>query len=141
MNKHFAWLPVLMLLGSISSLPIKEARKTPVENKSISLAVYKGDSYTSEIYNNTFAQVKIFVEKVSEKGASIIWDTTLNSVLKDYASIEKAQSKKMIIPVNVCTERLEVRYTLIYNSKGNELQMEYETHASEKGETKLNINI
>lgn len=141
MNKHFTWLPVLMLLGNIFSIPVKKAGKAPVVNRSISFAVYKSDAYTSEIYNNTFAQVKIVVEKVSNKGISVVWDTALNSMLKDYATIEKPQYKKIMIPVNACTEHLEVKYTLIYNSKGNELQMEYETPASDKGETKLDINI
>jgi hypothetical protein len=141
MNKQFTWLPVLMLLGSVLSSPVKEARKTPIVNKSISFAVYKGDAYTAKIYDNTFASVKIVVEKVSKKEIRVVWDTALNSMLKDYASIEKAQYKTVTIPVNGCTEHLQVKYILIYNSKGNELQMEYETVASDNGETKLDINI
>jgi N-acetylglucosamine kinase-like BadF-type ATPase len=129
-----------MLLGSVISTPVKEARKAPVVNKSISFAVYKGNAYTSKVYDNTSAQVKIVVEKVSKKGTSVVWDTALTSLLKDYASVEKAQYKKIMVPVNACTEHLEVKYTLIYNSKGNELQVEYEAVAPDN-ETKLDINI
>ena len=141
MNKHFTWLPVLTLLGSVLSSPVKEAGKAPMINKSISFAVYKGDAYTSKIYDNTFAQVKIVVEKVNKKGISIVWDTVFNSILRNYVSMEKAQYKTVMIPINGCTEHLQVKYTLTYNSKGNQLQMEYKAAASNTGDTKLDINI
>ena len=143
MNKYFAWLPVLMIAGVSVYKPVKEAREEKPVNKSISFAVYKSNSYSSEVYDNTSAQVHIIVEKAGKKGSTIVCDTTLDSkMLKDYPSIERAQYQKIIIPaVNTSKEHLEVKYILTYNSKGNELQMQDGTVVSNNGATKLDIGI
>ena len=143
MNKFFAWLPVLIIAGGSICLPVKEAQKEKSVNESISFAVYKSDSYTSEVYNNTSAQVRIIIEKAGKKGSAVVCDTMLNAkMLKDYPSIEKAQYQKIIIPgIHTGKEHLEVKYILIYNSKGSELQMQDETVVSNDGATKLNIGI
>ena len=143
MNKYFAWLPVLMMAGVSIYKPVKEAREEKPVNKSISFAVYKSNSYSSEVYDNTSAQVHIIVEKAGKKESTIVCDTTLDSkMLKDYPSIERAQYQKIIIPaVNTSKEHLEVKYILTYNSKGNELQMQDGTVVSNNGATKLDIGI
>src|SRR6266487_4679563 len=143
MNKYFAWLPVLMMAGVSIYKPVKEAREEKPVNKSISFAVYKSNSYSSEVYNNTSAQVHIIIEKTGKKGSTIVCDTTLSSkMLKDYPSIDKAQYQKInIAAVNTGKEHLEIRYILTYNSKGNELQMQDGTVVPNNGTTKLDIGI
>lgn len=143
MNKYLAWLPVLMITGIFVYKPVKEACKEKPLSKSISFAVYKSISYTSEVYNNTSAQVHIIVKKASKKGSTIVCDTTFDSkMLKDYPSIDKAPYQKIIIPaVNAGKDHLEVKYILTYNSKGNELQMQDEIMVSDNGSTKLDIGI
>src|SRR6266496_3176028 len=89
MNKYLAWLPALMVLGAVIYKPVKEATQAKPVNKSISFAVYKSNSYTSAVYNNTSAQVHIVVEKVSTRGKhTIVWDKTLDSkYLSQYPSL------------------------------------------------------
>jgi hypothetical protein len=143
MNKYLAWLPLLMMAGVFTLKPIKEAREEKPLNRSISFAVYKIDSYTSEAYNNTSAQVHIIVENAGKKGRTVVCDTMLNSkMLKDYPSVNKAQFQNIVIPaVNICKEHLQVRYILTYNSKGDELQMQNATVISNDRATQLKIGV
>lgn len=130
---------VLLVLGAAIYSPAKEAltKKAPV-TKSISFAVYKGGNYSSEVYNNTSAQIHIVVEKVSGKIRTLVWDKTFDAkLLNQYPSIENALSQNIIVP-NVFDkkEHLEVTYTLIYNSKGSQLKMQSGTVVS--GDVKIN---
>ncbi|MEP7318733.1 MAG: hypothetical protein ABI921_08320 [Panacibacter sp.] len=134
MKKRLLWLPILLLVtGAAIYRPVKEtlSKQAPV-SQSISFAVYKGNNYTSEVYNNTSAQIHITVEKVSGNNRSKVWDKTFDAKqLKQYPSIENALSQKVTVP-NVLNkkEHLEVTYTLTYNSKGSELRMQNGTVVS-----------
>lgn len=143
MNKYLAWLPVMMIISGSLYKPVKEAREEKPANTSISFAVYKSNSYISEAYKNTSAQVHIIVEKVTRKGTAVVWDTVLDSKkLSDYPSLAKAQYQKITIPgIDPKKEYLQVRYTLTYNSKGSELQMQDGALVSSNGTSKLNIGI
>jgi hypothetical protein len=144
MNKYFTWLPIVMVVGAAMYKPVKEAREQKIVNKSISFAIYKGDNYTSKVYDSTSAQVHIIVEKVSNKGEhTIVWENTLASKqLSQYPSMENALSQKVIVPnINDKREHLEVYYILIYNSMGSELQMQNGTVISSENMTKLDISI
>jgi hypothetical protein len=143
MNKYLTWLPVLMIAGVFTLKPLKEAHEAKPMNRSISFAVYKIDSYTSEAYNNTSAQVHIIIEKADKKERTVVCDTMLNSkMLKDYPLADKAQFQNIVIPsVNICKEHLQVRYILTYNSKGDELQMQNAAVILNERATKLRIGI
>jgi hypothetical protein len=143
MNKYLAWLPVLMIAGILTYKSAKEAREEKPLNRSISFAVYKIDSYTSEAYNNTSAQVHIIIERAGKKERTVVHDTMLNSkVLKDYPSVDKVQFQNIVIPsVNTCKEYLQVRYILTYNSNGDELQVQNAAVISNDGAIKLRIGI
>lgn len=142
MNKYFAWLPVLTIVGSLIYQRARKAHEEKAVDKSISFTVYKSNSYTSEVYNNTSAQVHIIIEKISKTGSTLVCDTLLNTkLLKDYPAIEKAQYQRILIPnINESKEHLEVKYILTYNSKGNELQMQDGTVVS-NNMTRLDIDI
>ena len=144
MNKYLAWLPALMVLGAVMYRPVKEATEAKPVNKSISFAVYKSNSYTSAVYNNTSAQVHIVVEKVSTGGRhTIVWNKMLDSkYLSQYPSAENALKQNIIVRnVNQKKEYLIVHYTLIYNSKGNELQMHEGTVVKDNNSSKVDISI
>src|SRR6476620_7024843 len=132
-----------MIAGVFTLKPVKEAREEKPVNRSISFAVYKIDSYTSEVYNNTYAQVHIIIEKAGKIGRTVVCDTMLNSkMLKDYPSVGKARLQNIVIPsVNICKEHLQVRYILTYNSKGDELQMQNVAIISNDRATKVGIGI
>jgi hypothetical protein len=68
MNKFLAWLPALVILGAATYLPVKQMNEPKPVEKNISIEVYKGSQYASDIYANTSAQVHIIVEKVNNKG-------------------------------------------------------------------------
>jgi hypothetical protein len=128
MKKYFLWLPVaLFVSGSAIYGPVqRSAEQVRTENKSISFAVYKGNSYTSDIYNKTSVKLHITIEKVRDKNRRVVWDKTFDAkLLKEYPALENALSQKVIVP-NVLDkkEHLEVTYTLLYNSNGSELQMQ-----------------
>ncbi len=146
MKKRLTWLPVVLLvLGAAIYSPAKEAltKEAPV-SKSISFAVYKGGNYSSEVYNNTSAQINIVVEKVNGKTRTTVWSKTFDAkLLNQYPGIEDALSQKVTVP-NVLgnKEHLEVTYTLTYNSKGSELRMQSGTVVSGDVKTdKVDISI
>ena len=144
MNKLIAWLPALMVLGAVIYKPVKEATETKTVNKNISFSVYKGNSYTSGVYSNTFAQIHIVVEKVNTKGQrEIVWDKILESkYISQYPSANNALKQNIVIPnVNQKKEYLLVYYTLTYNSKGSKLQMQDGTIVKDSNSGKVNISI
>ena len=144
MNKLLTWIPAVMVLGAVIYKPVKEATESRLVDKNISFAVYKGSSYASGIYNNTSAQVHMIVEKVNTKGErTIVWDKTLDSrCLSQYPSAENALKENITIHnVNQKKERLVVYYTLTYNSKGSELQMQDGAIVSDYTSGKVDITI
>ena len=143
MKKHLLWLPVVaVVIGAAICKPVKEAREEKPVDKSISFAVYKGNNYASDVYNYTSAQVHITLEKVSGAKRTTVWEKTFDAkLLKQYPSMENALSQKVTVSnVNDKKEHLEVKYVLIYNSKGSELQMQNDAVVS-GGAEKLNISI
>jgi hypothetical protein len=144
MNKLLARLPVVMILGAIMYKPVKDITKSKLVNRDISFTVYKSNSYSSAIYNNTSVQVRIIVEKVSTKGQrTIVWDKTLQKkYLSQYPSAENALKQNIIISgINEKKEYLVVHYTLTYNSKGSELQMQDGTVINDNNSGKVDISV
>jgi len=97
----------------------------PVE-KSVSFALYKGSNYASDVYNSTSAKVHITIEKVSGSKRTAVWEKTFDAqMLKQYPSMQEAVAQTVKVP-NVFDgkEHLEVSYTLTYDSKGSQLQMQ-----------------
>lgn len=131
-------------LGLVAYKPIKQAfTEKPVE-KSIAFSVYRANNYTSDAYNQTSAQVHIIVEKVSKHDRTIVWEKTMDAqLLKQYPTADKALSQKITIPgILDKKEHLEVKYVLIYDSKGSQLEMQDGTIVSTGIESeKLNISI
>jgi hypothetical protein len=144
MNKFLAWLPALMVLGTVMYKPVKEATESKLISKNISVVVYKNSDYTSGAYSNTSAQVHIIIEKVNNRGGhTIVWDKTMDAKnLSQYPSIENALHQNITIPnLNQKKEHLVVDYTLIYNSKGTELQMHEATPVKDNNSGRIDISI
>ena len=128
MKKHLLWLSVVVIVA-IAAMN-KQVREVitpakPVE-QSVSFAVYKESNYASAIYNNTSAKVHVVIEKVSGKERKTVCEKTFDAqTLKDYPSLQEALAQTVKVPnVFNSKEHLEVSYTLTYNSKGTELQMQ-----------------
>src|SRR6266487_4143940 len=101
MKKYLLWLPVVWLsLGAaIYSTGKENAASGKVVNKSILFAVYKGNNYASEVYNNTSAKLHITIVKVRGKNRTTVWDKTFNAkLLKEYPALENALSQQVTVP-------------------------------------------
>jgi hypothetical protein len=144
MKKIKFLLPAVAVAAYVMSGSIKETvtPAKPVE-KNISFALYKGNDYNADVYNNTSATVHITIEKVSSKGRSIVWDKTFDAqTLKQYPSLQQAIAQTVKVPnVFDSKEHLEVSYTLTYNSKGSKLQMQNGVMVNGKGTDKVYISI
>ena len=144
MKNYLLWLPVTLIgLSAAVYGPVRRsAAQEKTENKCISFAVYKGNSYNSEVYNNTSVKLHITIEKVRGENRRVAWDKTFDAkLLKEYPALENALSQKVIVPdVHDKKEHLEITYTLLYNSKGSELQMQSGTVVY-GGSDKIDISI
>src|SRR5690242_6461475 len=144
MKKYLLWLP-LVWFGFGTAIYTTTKGTTATEksvNKNISFAVYKGNNYASEVYNNTSATLHIIITKVRGNNRSIVWDKTFDAkLLKQYPSLENALTQQVTVP-NVLDkkEHLEVTYVLTYNSNGSELQMQNGTVVYGSSD-KLDISI
>jgi len=139
MQGYLHWITAMCISISYTScLPRQSDKKA----KRISYAIYKGDKYNTKVYDCTYVQVCIIVEKVSKNERVQVWDTTLDAKqLKQYPSFGKALSQTVVVPDISCrNEHFEVRYILIYNSKGNKLEMEDQTIV-EGNTTNLEIRV
>src|SRR6266498_46133 len=105
---------------------IKESFESKKVDKTISFTVFKENNYRAKVYDNTYAEIHIGLEKVRGKNRTPLWDTTFDAkLLKQYPSIENAISRKITVEKVVDKkEHLEIKYLIIYNSKGSILQMQ-----------------
>jgi hypothetical protein len=128
MKKYLLWLPLVWFGFGAAIYTTAKGTKAPEKtvNKNISFAVYKSNSYASDVYNTTSATLHITITKVRGNSRSIVWDKTFDAkLLKQYPSLENALTQNVTVPdVLDKKEHLEVTYTLTYNSNGNELQMQ-----------------
>jgi len=128
MKNYLLWLPLVWFGFGAAIYTTAKGTTAPEKtvNKNISFAVYKGNNYASEAYNNTSATLHIVITKVRGSNHSIVWEKTFDAkLLKQYPSLENALTQNVTVPdVLDKKEHLEVTYTLTYNSNGNELQMQ-----------------
>ncbi|MBS1596910.1 MAG: hypothetical protein JST75_01705 [Bacteroidetes bacterium] len=111
--------------------------------KSLSLTVYKDYSYTSTIYNNSLAQVRLILRKINPLGENtIVWNKTLDSKsLSQYPSAEDAVKQNFEISNISAKNEYHLEYDIIYNSKGSELQMQYDVLLSSASSKNIAISI
>lgn len=143
MKKYLLWLPVVMIIGAAIFQPVKEAITEKPVNKSISFAVYKGTAYASDIYSNTSAQLHVTIEKVQGCNRTEVWSKSFDAkLLKQYPSPEQAMLQTVTVPKVFGKERLEITYTITYNSGGTELQMQNAAFVDRNATTeKVGISI
>ena len=125
--KYASWMAALILgLGIAGYKPVKKAFTEAPVNKNVTLVIYKNDNYASEVYDYSFAQVHVIVERVKGRDRHIEWDTTFDAkLLKEYPSAENAYTKQVTIPnVFANKEEIEVNYVLTYSSSNSHLQMQ-----------------
>jgi hypothetical protein len=140
MQWYLHWITAMCISISLFSCSTKQTNYNSA--KSISFAIYKGDKYNTKVYDCTYVQVHIIVDRVTKTQRIQVWDTTFNEKrLKQYPSLDKALSQTVVVPVSTkANEHFEVRCILIYQSKGSKLEMQDETRI-DGNSAKLNIRI
>lgn len=133
-----------VLLGIAAYKPLTQAlTEKPVE-KSIAFSVYRENNYTSAVYDQTSAKVHVVVEKVGKHSRTIVWEKTMDAKqLRQYPTADSPIVEKIIVPgIFDKKEHLEVRYILVYDSKGSQLEMQNGTVVSADAKSgKLDITI
>ena len=120
------WIIVLPVIGIAAYKTVTHSFESKPVDKSVSLAIYKGNNYRSKVYDRTSAQIHIILEKVKGTNHTVVWDTTFNAKpLKQYPTIENALSRRITVS-NLADkkEHLEINYIITYNSNGSILQMQ-----------------
>lgn len=123
--KYASWMAALLLgLGIVGYKPVKKAFTEVPVNKNLTLVIYKDNNYTSEVYDQSSAQVHVIVERVKGEDRRIELDTTFEAkLLKEYPSAENAYMQGVSIPnVFANKEAIEVKYILTYYSGSSQLQ-------------------
>lgn len=147
MKKHLVWLAIgaaVVLLAAWSKPLIENISFEKPVSKSISFAVYKENTYASQVYSDASAKLQVAVVKVRGNKRSTVWQKEYDAkLLKEYPSLENALAQKVIVN-NVVDgkDRLEVVYTITYDSKGSKMQLQ-DGAVIDKGakDGKLFINI
>jgi hypothetical protein len=143
-KRLLGWIIVLglPLIGIAAFKTVKESFLTVRTSKNLSFKLYKTSNYTAQVYDSTAAQIEITVEKVNGRNREKVWDTTFGPcLLKKYPSIEKAFLKTITVS-NVIEnrEQLELNYVIVYNTRGNILQVRNGPYIlNDEGE--LNIDL
>jgi molybdenum cofactor biosynthesis enzyme MoaA len=122
------WITVFALpvIGIAAYKTIVHSFKQKTVDKTVSVAIYKENSYKAKVYDCTYAEIQIDLEKVNGKNRIHIWDTTFHKkLLRQYPFAEKAFSRKLTVEKVVDKkEHLEINYLIKYNSNGSILQMQ-----------------
>jgi len=144
MKKYLLWLPLVSLILGVTIYSQKKeclgVEKTA--SKSISLTIYKSNTYASKIYNSTSVKLQITIKKISDKNHTIVLSKNFDEkLLKHYPDSKNALFQKVIVSGAFDKkEHLEVSYILSYNSNGSELQMHNDTIICDS-DSKLDISI
>ena len=130
MKKIKFLLPAVAVAAYVMSGSTKQTvtPAKPVE-KNISFALYKGNDYNADVYNNTSATVHIVIEKISSKGRTTVWEKTFDAqTLKQYPSLQQAIAQTVKVPN-------------VFDSKGSQLQMQNGVMVKGNGTDKVYISI
>lgn len=112
--------------------------------KNVSLAVYRADNYNASVYAGASASLQVSIVKVRGNERTVVWQKAYDArLLRDYPMLQNAMAQNITVKNVVDSkDKLEVVYTLTYDAKGSQLQLQNGTIIS-KGEKdgKLFINI
>jgi hypothetical protein len=143
MKKYLLWLPVILLISSSAIINVNKNVILQAKSRNISFTVYKSIDYTSSVYDNSYVQLQISVEKVNETNRTLVWDKNFKArLLRDYPALD-TPSTQILTVLNIPDGEghLEVTYTRIYNSDGYDLQLKNCVLISQNSDNKLEISI
>ncbi|HVX52075.1 MAG TPA: hypothetical protein VHB48_18090 [Chitinophagaceae bacterium] len=111
-------------------------------SKQISLSIAREASYTSKVYDNSRASVRVVIFKVKNKKQVILWDKTYDTLqLRDYPTLGNALHNSVTVSNIVDSkEKLYVTYMITYNTNGSLVTVEDGTSLL-KGEAQGDVQI
>lgn len=111
-------------------------------NAEIDLHIKSDNKYLSPAYDEATAQIHITVTKISGSKRVVVWEKDFkNMQLKSYSNNFNTQTL-MISDLAQSKEKLEVTYTVTYNSNGSVLRLANETvinASAKKGDLVIEI--
>jgi hypothetical protein len=149
MKKQLLFIALALIATIITIIFVEKNTSTEsvtvnTVNENVSLVVYKSADYTSTAYNNASAQLHVTIEKVNPAGENtIVWDKTFDAkYLSQYPSVEDAIKQNVEINnIRAKNEYLVVKYDIIYNSQGSELQMQNNVIIKDDSSGNISISI
>ncbi len=98
------------------------------ENRSttqnVSFAIYKTADYEADIYKNTSVKLSVTIEKIKDGKRMTLWNQSfLPAAISSFPDSGKAIPQTLRISNLNSGEKLQVIYTLAYNTNGKELVM------------------
>lgn len=132
MRKNLLWMCMVLLFTGCTAVQTKMKEiffpAAPV-SKSISFSVYAGKNYSAPVYHDALASLHIVIVKTWGSKETVVWDKTYQAMeLRNFPSLQNAVSENIVIGnIKDGKEKLEVTYTLTYNTKGSVLQMSGDT--------------
>lgn len=143
MKKHLLWLPiVLVIIAAFTTKTVINTNKVKPVDKQVQLTIYSKNDYTASVYDEALASINVTVTKVKGSSRIVVWQKTFNAIpLKSYPTIGNAFTQQVNIPNVMDTkEKLEVTYSITYDSKGSVLKF-VNGEILPKGVTKDNLMI
>lgn len=114
------------------------------EVRNINLSVYKTASYDAPAYKDAYASLNVTVFRVKGNKREKLWSHNYNATqLKDYPCADKPfQQKVAIKDITDSRAKIEICYSLSYNTKGSIINFCNTEEISKKDKVKsVNIHI
>lgn len=112
------------------------------ETKRINISVSKMAGYESAAYKDAFATLYVSVYRVKGNTKQLIWEHNYSQTqLKNFPSANKPLQQSVTInDITECNVKIEVCYSLIYNTKGSIMNF-CNTELVTRHVTSKNVNI
>lgn|SRR5690242_5792078 len=113
-------------------------------NEEVSLVLFKSYDYSQSLYDACSAAVHVAIDKVNNNGdETSVWEKTFDSkYLAQYPSATEAIKENISInTVAKKNEYLVVRYNILYNTKGNKLEIPNAVIVNNTSSKSISISI
>jgi hypothetical protein len=143
MKKFFSIITIAIAIAIVSfSCTNKQIAAVQTVSKTINMAVFTDNNYTSKIYDVATAGLTVTVKKVNKNKAETVFEKSFPVLaLKFFPAAINPFKEAIQIPAVNANDVLQVSYTLTYNANGSVMQMESNEVVTGKEDGQLEINI
>lgn len=144
MKKHLLTVP--LLLFSITVIAFQNQIKglfitEKAVNKEINLLLNSDSIYSSKAYDGALAQVQVSIKKIRGTKETIVWKKEFAPRQLEQYNASTTPAASVHVSVVDSKEKLEVEYSIIYNSDGKALQLAGKQLLDKKSNHKVEITI